>query len=142
LNYIDDASLPKRFGPDQTAFESKANDKFMFIGELAIETGIDPKTIRFYEHTGLLSPPRHGKFRTYMASDVQRLKEILALRRIGVCIASIRILLELNNDVLGNSSRADIMAKHIETLRLRQTEVAQQIEGAEAMLRRINSDHT
>ncbi|MBZ0259615.1 MAG: MerR family DNA-binding transcriptional regulator [Hyphomicrobiales bacterium] len=32
----------------------------MFIGELAAETGVDPKTIRFYEREGLLSSPRHA----------------------------------------------------------------------------------
>ncbi len=60
---------------------------FLFIGELAKLTGTDPKTIRFYERAELISPPRHGRLRTYLASDVRRLKNILTLRRLGVPIA-------------------------------------------------------
>ena len=66
---------------------------FLFIGELSRETGADPKTIRFYEREGLLSPPRHGRFRTYMSDDVKRLKDILVMRRMGIGIAQIRSLL-------------------------------------------------
>jgi len=48
---------------DQTGGESPQNG-FLFIGELAKLTGTDPKTIRFYERAELISPPRHGRFRT------------------------------------------------------------------------------
>ena len=68
-------------------------DGFLFIGELAKLTGTDPKTIRFYERAELISPPRHGRFRTYLASDVRRLKNVLILRKLGVPIAQIRQIL-------------------------------------------------
>ena len=68
---------------------------FLFIGELAKLTGTDPKTIRFYERAELISPPRHGRFRTYLASDVRRLKNVLTLRRLGVPIAQIREILAM-----------------------------------------------
>ena len=68
---------------------------FLFIGELAKLTGTDPKTIRFYERAELISPPRHGRFRTYLASDVRRLKNVLTLRRLGVPIAQIRDILAM-----------------------------------------------
>src|SRR4051812_25973083 len=70
-------------------------DSFLFIGELAKLTGTDPKTIRFYERVELISPPRHGRFRTYLASDVRRLKNVLTLRRLGVPIAQIRDILNV-----------------------------------------------
>ena len=67
-------------------------DGFLFIGELAKLTATDPKTIRFYERVELISPPRHGRFRTYLASDVRRLKNVLTLRRLGVPIAHLDLL--------------------------------------------------
>jgi DNA-binding transcriptional MerR regulator len=103
---------------------------FMFIGELAAETGADPKTIRFYERAGLLAPPRHGRVRTYMDNDVKRLKRVLALRRMGVSLARIRDMLDQPQDVAASSG----LACHLETLRARQAELDRQMaETAAAM---------
>lgn len=106
----------------------------MFIGELAAETGIDPKTIRFYEREGLLSPPRHGRFRTYMESDVRRLKDVLAMRRLGISIANIRKIFEANPDITKSQETANLLLNHLETLRSRQAEVAKQLEETAAMI--------
>ena len=112
---------------------------FMFIGELATETGIDPKTIRFYEREGLLSPPRHGRFRTYMNSDVCRLKDVLTLRRLGIGIAQIRLLIANGADILGNELTASVLLNHLETLRIRQSEVARQIEECALIMQKCNT---
>ena len=100
------------------------------IGELAKETGSDPKTIRYYERADLLSPPRHGRFRTYLASDVRRLKNVLMLRKMGVPIAQIRDLFDLvgaDSEILGNAKAVGILRAHLDTLTARQQEVADQI---------------
>src|SRR6478736_6172403 len=89
----------------QTGASLMPQDGFLFIGELAKLTGTDPKTIRFYERVELISPPRHGRFRTYLASDVRRLKNVLTLRRLGVPIAQIREILDMlspEEDVLAS----------------------------------------
>lgn len=106
----------------------------MFIGELAKETGVDPKTIRFYEREGLLSPPRHGRFRTYMESDVRRLKDILMMRRLGIGIASIRKMFETNAEITNSQQTVNLLLSHLDTLRSRQAEVAKQLEDTSAML--------
>ena len=106
----------------------------MFIGELATETGIDPKTIRFYEREGLLSPPRHGRFRTYMDSDVRRLKDVLTMRRLGISIANIRKILAASPETIKSQQTADLLLNHLETLRSRQAEVAKQLEETSAMI--------
>ncbi len=106
----------------------------MFIGELALETGADPKTIRFYEREGLLSPPRHGRFRTYMDSDVRRLKDILMMRRLGIGIASIRKMFEVNAEITNSQQTVSLLLSHLDTLRSRQAEVAKQLEDTSAML--------
>lgn len=129
-------SLARAVPPTQ-AVEHPENELlggFMFIGELAAETGIDPKTIRFYEREGLLSPPRHGRFRTYMNSDVRRLKDVLTMRRLGMGIAQIRLLIENDANTMNTSLMANLLVNHLETLRARQAEVAKQIEETSSIL--------
>jgi MerR family mercuric resistance operon transcriptional regulator len=113
---------------------------FMFIGELAAETGIDPKTIRFYEREGLLSPPRHGRFRTYMKSDVRRLKDVLTMRRLGVGIAQIRLLIASNAEIMNTGLMANVLMNHLEELRARQTEIAKQIEETSSILSQCSTE--
>ena len=113
---------------------------FLFIGELAKETGTDPKTIRFYERAELISPPRHGRFRTYLASDVQRLKNVLTLRRIGLPIAQIRQLLGMISegaDVMTAPAAATTLRHHLSTLSERQNEIAEQIAQTRRAIDRL-----
>lgn len=114
---------------------------FLFIGELARETGADPKTIRFYEREGLLSPPRHGRFRTYMTGDVKRLKDILVMRRMGIGIAQIRSLLasEGGFDIDGGAATANLLLNHLEVLREKQAELTRQMEATAAVLQRCTA---
>ena len=114
--------------------EDAQSGGFMFIGELAKETGVDPKTIRFYEREGLLSPPRHGRFRTYMESDVRRLKDVLMMRRLGIGIANIRKMFETSAEITKSQQTLDLLRSHLETLRNRQAEVTKQLEDTAAML--------
>lgn len=113
---------------------------FLFIGELSKLTGADPKTIRFYERAELLSPPRHGRFRTYLASDVQRLKNVLVLRKLGVPIAQIRHIFELagsDADILSSDKAVSMLRVHLEALRAKQDELTQQIEQTSTALQRL-----
>ncbi len=114
---------------------------FLFIGELAREASVDPKTIRFYEREGLLSPPRHGRFRTYLAADVKRLKDILVMRRMGIGIAQIRALLasEGGFNEAGGQTTVNMLLNHLETLRQKQAELTRQMEATAAVLQRCTS---
>jgi len=112
-------------------------DGFLFIGELAKLTATDPKTIRFYERVELISPPRHGRFRTYLASDVRRLKNILTLRRLGVSIAQIREILDMlapEEDVLSSEKAVRHLKQHLDLLKNRQGELLMQIEKTSSAL--------
>jgi MerR family transcriptional regulator, copper efflux regulator len=129
--------------PEETVknTESELLGGFMFIGELAAETGIDPKTIRFYEREGLLSPPRHGRFRTYMKSDVRRLKDVLTMRRLGVGIAQIRLLIANNAEIMNTGLMANVLMNHLEELRAKQTEIAKQIEETSSILLQCSTEN-
>jgi DNA-binding transcriptional MerR regulator len=55
------------------------------IGEVAELTGTTPRTIRYYEELGLLAPATDrepGAHRVYDQADVERLQELLRLRRV------------------------------------------------------------
>lgn len=113
---------------------------FLFIGELAKLTGTDPKTIRFYERADLISPPRHGRFRTYLATDVRRLRNVLTLRRLGVPIAQIRDILAVlsqDEDVLASEKAVSLLRQHLDTLKSRHAEVTQQIEKTSSALQSL-----
>lgn len=123
--------------PPKPNGEIAPQDGFLFIGELAKLTGADPKTIRFYERAELISPPRHGRFRTYLASDVRRLRNVLTLRRLGVPIAQIRDILDVlapEEDVLASEKAVSLLRKHLDTLRSRQQEISQQIATTSSAL--------
>jgi DNA-binding transcriptional MerR regulator len=134
MNAMIGAIAPAEFDTTEQRPDAARPGGFMFIGELAIETGIDPKTIRYYEREGLLSPPRHGRFRTYMASDVRRLKDVLMMRRLGIGIAHIRKVLATATEGINAEHMGKLLASHLETLRIRQTEIAKQLEETTAML--------
>jgi DNA-binding transcriptional MerR regulator len=135
----DRAVIPVEFEKNQPRREDTHAGGFMFIGELALETGVDPKTIRFYEREGLLSPPRHGRFRTYMESDVRRLKDVLMMRRLGIGIANIRKMFEANPEITNSQQTINLLHSHLDILRSRQAEVAKQLEDTSAMLQHYSS---
>lgn len=67
------------------------------INEVAADTGLTTRTIRYYEEMGLLEPAARseGDYRLYDESDLERLQFIRGLRDdAGFSLAQIRQLLE------------------------------------------------
>ncbi len=109
--------------------------EFLFIGELAEKFGLNPRTIRFYERAGLLKPARHGKFRTYLAEDAEKLGFILKMRRLGVSIASIRLL---SNECDGKTELPKkVLRHHIEELRKQRLLIERQLEESAHVLAQL-----
>ncbi|MFD7063355.1 MerR family transcriptional regulator [Streptomyces sp. NPDC059906] len=77
-----------------------ATDGTRRIGELARETGLSIRTLRYYDRLGLLTPSARteGGHRCYDADDVRRLHRVLALRSFGLPLAQIRALLDAEPD--------------------------------------------
>lgn len=71
----------------------------MQIGALATATGLTTKTIRFYEQSGLLSPPPRtaGGYRDYPEHTTARLKFIRDAQSAGLTLAELRSVLELRD---------------------------------------------
>ena len=66
------------------------------IGDVAKMAGVTPRTIRYYEEIGLLPAPdsrEPGAHRTYAASDVERLTELVRLKSLlGVSLGGLKDL--------------------------------------------------
>jgi DNA-binding transcriptional MerR regulator len=122
--------------------DSKPNSlpDFLLIGELAQKTGSSPKTIRFYEREGLIVPARHGRFRIYSRRDKRRLQAILDMRRMGLPIAQIRLVLNKSaetDDPMLTPHFANLLSKHLQDLTAKQQEVERQIEETANALREL-----
>ncbi|WP_304641866.1 MerR family transcriptional regulator [Pseudomonas sp.] len=87
------------------------------ISDLARELDITPRTIRFYEEQGMLSPERRGQERIYSARDKVILKLILRGKRIGFSLAECRELIELYDPVHGNRKQLDTFMRKIDERR-------------------------
>ena len=75
----------------------EAERRLLRINEVAAETGLTTRAIRYYEEIGLLEPAARsdGDYRLYDASDLDRLQFIRSLRDdAGFSLAQIGQLLE------------------------------------------------
>jgi DNA-binding transcriptional MerR regulator len=65
------------------------------IRQMCAEFGVTPRTLRFYEASGLLFPQRDGQHRMFSHRDQARLKLILRGKRFGFSLEEIRELLNM-----------------------------------------------
>ncbi|CAP40394.1 MerR family transcriptional regulator [Bordetella petrii] len=86
------------------------------ISELSREFDITPRTIRFYEDQGIVSPGRDGRNRVYSARDRTRLKLALRGKRLGLQLSEIRALIDMydgpGDSTLQLRQYLDVLAQH------------------------------
>jgi len=72
----------------------------MNIGAVARATGLQPKTIRYYESIGLVTPALRsaGNYRRYGESEVMTLRFVERARRLGFTLKEVGELLALWRD--------------------------------------------
>ena len=70
-------------------------EKIYSVTELAKDLGVTPRTIRFYEDQGLVSPQRAGNTRVYSHRDRARMILILRGKRLGFTLRDIKEFLDL-----------------------------------------------
>lgn len=66
------------------------------IGELARQTGLTVRTLRYYEEAGLLIPSERMEsgYRLYGDEEIEKLHQILSLKQLGLSLAEIRTCLK------------------------------------------------
>jgi Cu(I)-responsive transcriptional regulator len=84
----------------------------MNIGDVAEKSGLPPKTIRYYEDIGLVTPQRAANgYRSFRASDLHKLTFLGHARSLGFSIEDCRALLALYEDESRASSDVKRIAK-------------------------------
>ena len=69
----------------------------MTIKEIEKLLEIPRATVRFYEKEGLIAPDRKGNgYREYSEEDVEKLRKVIILRKIGILVNDINNIFELN----------------------------------------------
>ena len=87
----------------------------MNIGTAARQSGLPPKTIRYYEDIGLLTADRAANgYRDYSREDVHRLRFVQRSRSLGFSVEECRQLLSLYTD--RDRASADVKAIATEKL--------------------------
>ena len=100
----------------------------MQIKDLAFQTGLSPKTIRYYEDIGLVQPLRlDNGYRDFSERDVHNLKFLARARRLGFSVEDCRQLLGLYTD----QKRASKDVKKIAQAHLQ--DIEQKINELESM---------
>ncbi|WP_233220824.1 helix-turn-helix domain-containing protein [Chlorogloea sp. CCALA 695] len=91
----------------------------MRIGELSQIAGVTPRTIRYYENLGLLSPnEREGKgFRYYSQTELAKLQKIDCLKSLGLTLEEITTFIDLyfqdSTDIRGKQKVLEILQFHL-----------------------------
>ena len=98
----------------------------MQIRELAEETGVAAKTIRYYEDVQLLPPAKRQQngYRNYGDTDVDRLKLVAGARRLDFSMEEIKEILDLRDRRIAPcgallqqlENKAEVIAERIEEL--------------------------
>ncbi|WP_192036851.1 MerR family DNA-binding transcriptional regulator [Halomonas sp. YLGW01] len=138
--------MPK---PSQTASQASPTDsapgavvhrRTFAIGELAEMFEVTPRTIRFYEQEGLLSPERRGQRRIYHDKDRVRLKLTLRGKRLGFTLAEIREVIELYDAMPDGNARQ--LHRILEILAEKRADMEQRLEDIRLMQRELDDVET
>ncbi|WP_445679827.1 MerR family transcriptional regulator [Radicibacter daui] len=101
------------------------------ISQLSAEFGLTPRTIRFYEDQGLISPTRAGQNRIYSRRDRARLVLICRGKRLGFSIAEIKEFIELYDPASGQIEQMRFMLR---VARNRREALVKQLEDVKLTL--------
>ncbi len=99
---------------DRQNQQKDQQDQLLLIGQLAKESGIPIKTIRYYEEMGLLisSGRTEGKYRLFKPDAIARLAFIKTLQRLGLSLQEILEVLKVYD---GGKMPCDDIKQKLET---------------------------
>lgn len=115
----------------------------MRIGQLAQESGVTAKTIRYYQQVGLLPEPTRtpSGYRDFDTTVIDRLAFIRAARAVGLTLGEIRSIIALRDDGQAPCGhvldllrgRADDLDRRITELRSLRGELRHLVERADKL---------
>jgi DNA-binding transcriptional MerR regulator len=112
-----------------------SRDRTWTITELCREFNVTPRTLRFYEQKGLLSPNRRGWTRLFTYRDRGRLQLILRGKKVGFALEEIKEMLDLYNLKDGQLTQLRVssakMKERLDALRKQRVEIEEAITDLE-----------
>jgi DNA-binding transcriptional MerR regulator len=123
--------------------ERSDRDKTYSITELCREFKVTPRTLRFYEQKGLLSPARRGWTRLFNYRDRARLQLILRGKRAGFSLEEIKEMLDLYNLKDGQLTQLRVssakMAERLVALKQQRIEIDEAVDDLERTIVVVNN---
>lgn len=112
---------------------------FYTVKQLSELTGLTPRTLRYYDSIGLLRPTRDAgnDYRQYGPAEVDRLRQILVYREMGLPLEDIRALLDA-----AGLDQAGTLRGHLERLLERRREVEELIRKVRRTLDSLEGGNT
>ncbi|HMK92788.1 MAG TPA: MerR family transcriptional regulator [Thermoleophilia bacterium] len=102
----------------------------LFMISIAAElAAMHPQTLRVYERRGLLRPQRSAKnTRLYSQADVDRLRRIQELTELGLNLAGVERVLELESQMMALREQMDRLQAELERAAVRLHERVREVE--------------
>jgi DNA-binding transcriptional MerR regulator len=114
--------------------------RLLQIGEVAEQTGLSLRTVRYYEQMGLITPERRsdGGFRLYSSVQVTRLRLIKRMKPLGFHIDQMRELLEARDTLhavdsapAARDAAAHLLAEYAQSANQRVRDLREQLTHAQ-----------
>ncbi len=106
------------------------------ISQLSKEFDITPRTLRFYESRGILSPRRQGTTRIYGERDRVRLVLALRGRRAGLSVEDIREVIDMYDPTQPDDARQTMLL--LEKIREHRRELINKINDINETLKAMD----
>ncbi|MCB1755443.1 MAG: MerR family DNA-binding transcriptional regulator [Gammaproteobacteria bacterium] len=83
------------------------------ISTLAEEFDVTPRTLRFYEAQGILSPRREGTRRLFSQRDRVRLRLVVRGKRLGFSLAELKNIIDMYDSEVGEAGQLQYLLQRI-----------------------------
>lgn len=115
---------------------SNDSPALLTVRDAAERLGVTPRTLKYYEERGLVSPARsEGRYRLYDDNDLQRFGRILRLRSLGFSLHGITEMLKRPLEPVGGGHRFST-----ESLRQIHDAIAGQVDALDARIQAMRRE--
>ena len=112
------------------------SSELLTVRDAAERLGVTPRTLKYYEERGLVSPTRsEGRYRLYDEEDLKRFGRILRLRSLGFSLQGITEMLKRPLEPVDGAQRFST-----ESLQQIRDAIALQIEALDAHIERMRGE--
>jgi DNA-binding transcriptional MerR regulator len=129
---------------------SKDSPTLLTVRDAAERLGVTPRTLKYYEERGLVSPTRsEGRYRLYDEEDLKRFGRILRLRSLGFSLHGITEMLKRPLEPVEGGHRysteslrqiRDVIHEQVEALDVRIETMRRELKEAQKLRAELSPD--